>query len=101
MKLLLNLIEQVTARCSKPEATRILMSLLETSIDKLAVLHRVYEDLVKLTESGKTPDEVFDSFIAVERIKPVDNISYLVDNPDTVLRGKSKRQRLSPGILLM
>jgi hypothetical protein len=88
MKLLLNLIDQVLARCSRAEAARILMSILETGIDKLGVLYRIYEDLMRMTDGSKLSEgDELSVFSSVERLKPVETIAYLVENPEVVLRG--------------
>jgi hypothetical protein len=90
MKLLLNLIDQVLARCSRTEAAHILMNMLETGIDKLGVLYRIYEDLMRMTDGPKPSEsDELSIFSSVERLKPVETIAYLVENPEVVLRGSS------------
>jgi len=88
--MLLNLIDQVLARCSRAEAARILMSMLETGIGELGVLYRIYQDLMRITDVTKPPegDELL-VFSSAERLKPVEMIAYLVENPEVALRGSS------------
>ena len=83
MKLLLNLIDQVLARCIRAEAACILMSMLETGIDKLGILHRSYQDFMRITDDTKPPGGDKSSvFSSVARSKPVEVIAYLVENPE-------------------
>ena len=90
MKLLLNLIDRVLARCSRAEAARILMSVLETGVDKLGVLYHIYEDLMRITDGTKPPEgDELSVFSSSEHLKPVETIAYLVENPEVVLRGSS------------
>ena len=88
MKLLVNLVECVVAKCSKTEAARILMGLLETGIDKLGAIYRVHQDLSMISESSKTSEaDPLLSFVVVERSKPADALSYIVDVPENVIKG--------------
>jgi len=83
MKLLLNLIDQALARCSRAEAARILMSMLGTGINKLNVLYPIYQDLMRITDVTMPPEgDEFSVFSSVERLKPVETIAYLVENPE-------------------
>ena len=66
------------------------MNMLETGIDKLGVLYRIYEDLMRMTDGPKPSEsDELSIFSSVERLKPVETIAYLVENPEVVLRGLS------------
>lgn len=87
-KLFLSLAEQAVVKCSPAEAQRILNIILKTCIDKLGVLYRTYLDLMKQTEGlkGSDPTEL-NYFVSVERLKPVETVAYILENPEIVIRG--------------
>lgn len=87
-KLFLSLAEQAVIKCTPVEAQRILNIILKTCIDKLGVLYRTYLDLMKQTEGlkGSDPTEL-NYFVSVERLKPVETVAYILENPEIVIRG--------------
>ncbi|KAF8339104.1 FAT-domain-containing protein [Cantharellus anzutake] len=88
MKFLINLVEFVVAKCSRPGAARILMDFLETAVEKLEALHRVYEDQILMYDAQKSTDLPVPllSFVAVERSKPTDALSYVLEPQDAVIK---------------
>lgn len=88
-KLLVNLVENVVEKCEAGEASKILTALFETCVDKLGSLYRVYQDVLKVIESQKSPSEQDPSmsFIAVEKAKPVEAASHIMDTPETFVKG--------------
>lgn len=90
MKFLINLVECVVAKCTRPGAARILLDLLETGIEKLEALHRIYEDETLMYDAQKSTDPPAPllSFVTVERSKPTDALSYVLEPQDAVIKGE-------------
>ncbi len=89
MKFLINLVECVVAKCTRQGAARILLDLLETGIEKLEALHRVYEDQILMygaQKSAGSPAPLL-SFVTVERLKPTDALSYVLEPQEVVIKG--------------
>ncbi|KAF8309342.1 hypothetical protein DL93DRAFT_2085770 [Clavulina sp. PMI_390] len=86
-RLFVNLPDLVVAKCTAANAAHLLTVILRTCVAKLEVLYRSFEDLVKLNEGSKGPDAAeLNGFVQVERAKPVETLTYYVDNPDAVIR---------------
>ena len=120
-KLFVHLTEQAVAKCPPPEAARVLTAILRTCVDKLGVIYRTYEDILKgpgqmFTEGpggglsfmphnkddkDKEVDQVFASFVKVERLKPVETMAFLMEQPEVVIRGKLHDSHLRVHMVLI
>ncbi|THH01673.1 hypothetical protein EW026_g1062 [Hermanssonia centrifuga] len=88
-KMIFNMIEVMVTKVSQQEAAKLLMTLLDASVDKLessvVVLEEVLEQLERKKKGEPTDDTEYSEYVIIEKTRPVAGATYAVQKPEELL----------------
>lgn len=84
-----NSVEIMVAKHTKQSAARVLLAMIETSIDKLESMLLVFQELVDRTERIRNGGKEVPDMISIEKSRPVSSAAFAVEKTETVFTGLS------------
>lgn len=88
-KMAFNSVEIMVAKHTKQSAARVLLAMIETSIDKLESMLLVFQELVDRTERIRNGGKEVPDMISIEKSRPVSSAAFAVEKTETVFTGLS------------
>jgi transformation/transcription domain-associated protein len=87
-KILISLIDTIVSKDKAP-ATRILVYILDTCLDRLDALNVVLEEVYASVERAKNnkKDETFDAAF-IEKGRPLGGAAFMLERPEEVIQGE-------------
>lgn len=76
------------AKHTKQDASRVLLAMIETSVDKLESMLLVFQELVDRTERARNGEKEIPDMIAIEKSRPVSSAAFAVEKTETVFTGR-------------
>jgi transformation/transcription domain-associated protein len=87
-KMLFGLVDTIVQKESPTEAAKVLLLLVELSVDKLESITSVLPDVLERIERSKKGEEDTTLVNTIEKARPIVTAQYLVDKPEDVLSGE-------------
>lgn len=76
------------AKHTKQHASRVLLAMIETSVDKLESMLLVFQELVDRTERARNGEKEVPDMVAIEKSRLVSSAAFAVEKTETVFTGK-------------
>jgi transformation/transcription domain-associated protein len=86
-KMAFNSVDIIVMKHTKQSATRVLLAMIETSVDKLESMLLVHQELLDRTERSKNDEQDIPDMITIEKARPVSAAAFAVEKADTVFAG--------------
>lgn len=84
-----NSVEIMVAKHTKQGAARVLLAMIDTSVDKLETMLLVFQELVDRTERTKNGEKEVPDMVSIEKARPVSSASFAIEKTEVVFTGPS------------
>jgi transformation/transcription domain-associated protein len=83
-----NSVDIIVMKHTKENAARVLLAMIETSVEKLESMLLVHQELVDKMERAKNSDREVPDMILIEKARPVSSAAFAVEKTETVFAGE-------------
>ena len=87
-KITFQMIEAIIGKFTQAEAGRLICTIMESFVDKLESMVAILTEVVVLARTPDIKDREFNSFIMIEKARPVEGATYAVEKPEELALGK-------------